>query len=247
MEIIRSKLFEQFDELIFGFSSKHGLNRGAPYYFNLSLIVGDDSNIVKTNRNEFFTKIGLMETQVTYQKQIHSDIIKFIEEPGFVGESDSLVTKQKGIGLAASAADCTTIYLYDNVNKIIAAVHSGWRGTHKKILKKTLNNISHHFNSKPENLFAFVAPSISQKNYEVGEEVAVLFDQKYLLINEGKIYLDVSRINVDFLLQFGIPLQQIETSTYCTYEEKDLLHSYRRDGKLSGRSLGIIAMKNNVV
>lgn len=245
MKIIRSELLENKNNLVFGFSTKDGLNRNSPFFFNLSLNVGDNPDRVEENREHFFQRIGLNNNQIAYQKQIHSDIIKFVEEPGFIGESDAMITTKKNIGLAVSGADCTTIYLYDKENQIIAAVHSGWRGTHKKILLKTLKNLVHHFSSAPKNLFAFVAPAISQKNYEVGEEVAVLFDQKYLAILNSKLYLDVSGINIDFLKQFGIPATQIEISSLCTFAE-DYLHSYRRDGKNSGRALGVIAMKENV-
>ena len=242
MEIIQSTLFQNFPELIFGLSTKIGLNRKTPFYFNLSFSVGDDKEIVKENRSVFFNSLGLEHEQIAIQKQTHSDIIKFVEKPGSVGESDSIITKYPGIGLAVSTADCTPIFIYDKENKVIAAVHSGWKGTQKRILKKTLNNLSHHFNSRTENIYVYVGPSISQKNYEIGKEVAVLFDQKYLKLENGKIYLDVLGVNVDMLLEFGIPKEQIEISHLCTFEEKDLLHSFRRDGKLSGRSLGVIAL-----
>lgn len=248
MQIIESELFKKFPELIFGFSTKIGLNRSAPFYFNLSLTVGDDEKIVAQNRESFFNSIGLQIEQITFQRQIHSDIIKFVEKPGFIGESDAMITKHLNIGLAISSADCTPIFLYDSKNKIIAAVHSGWRGTQKKILRKTLSNLTHHFNSKPEDIFCFIGPSISQKNYEIGSEVAVLFDNKYLLMektsdNKNRIYLDVRQINIDMLFDFGIPENQIEISPLCTFDAKNLLHSYRRNGKLSGRSLGVIALK----
>lgn len=248
MRIIESELFKKFPELIFGFSTKIGLNREAPFYFNLSLTVGDDENIVAQNRETFFNSIGLRTEQITFQRQIHRDIIKFVEKPGFIGESDAMITKHSNIGLAVSSADCTPIFLFDRENKIIAAVHSGWRGTQKKILRKTLSNLVHHFNSKPGNIFCFIGPSISQKNYEIGSEVAVLFDNKYLSMkkhsdNSNHIYLDVRQINIDMLYDFDIPENQIEISPLCTFDEKDLLHSYRRDGKLSGRSLGVIALK----
>lgn len=244
MEIIHSKFFQNFPELIFGFSIKIGLNRKPPYNFNLSYNVGDDKEIVKENRCAFFNSIGLKPEQIAYQKQIHSDIIKFVEKPGPVGESDALITKFVGIGLAISSADCTPIFIYDKQNKVIAAVHSGWKGTQKRILKKTLNNLKQHYNSKADKLYIYIGPSISQKNYEVGKDVAILFDQKYLKLENGKIYLDVLGANVDMLLEFGIQNEHIEVSTLCTFEQKDLLHSYRRDGKLSGRSLGVIALKD---
>lgn len=243
MEIIFSNLFRKFPEITFGFSSKYGLNRNAPFYFNLSYTVGDDEEIVKENRNYFFGRLGLPLSQIAFQKQIHSDIIKFVETPGTVGESDAMITKKMGIGLAISAADCTPIFIYDKKNSIIAAVHSGWKGTQKQILKKVVGNLNYHFKSKPENLFVYIGPSISQLNYEVGADVAALFDQKYLLMKEKKIYLDVGRANYDILLNFGIPKENIEVSELCTFKETELFHSYRRDGIKSGRMLGVIAMK----
>lgn len=245
MIIIKSELFKKFPEIIFGLSTKIGLERKPPYFFNLSLTVNDNEDLVKENRKAFFTQLGLNQEQIAFQKQIHSDIIKFVENPGLLGESDALITSKPNIGLAISVADCTPIFIYDKSNKVIAAVHSGWRGTQKQILKKTLNNLKFHWKSVPENLYIYVGPSISQKNYKVGQEVAVQFDQKYLLKKNGKLYLDVVNANIDMLKQFGIPEEQIEISEYCTYEEKDLLHSFRRDGILSGRSLGVIALKGD--
>lgn len=245
MKIIRSKLFEKFPEIVFGMSTKVGLDRHEPFYFNLSLTVGDATEIVEANRRAFFHEIGFEPGQIAYQKQIHSDIIKFVETPGLLGESDALITTKQNIVLAISTADCTPIFIFDSTNKIIAAVHSGWRGTHKQLLKKTLSNLMYHYKSVPENLFVYIGPSISQRNYEVGLDVAAYFDQKYLKTQNGKIYLDVAKANLDMLYNFGVPENQIEVSRLCTYDEKDLLHSYRRDGKLSGRSLGVIAMKGN--
>lgn len=245
MEIIVSNLFKQFKEIIFGFSTKIGPDSVPPFFFNLSLTVGDDPEKVKQNREYFFNRLGLTTSQIAFQRQVHSDIIKFVEKPGLLGESDALITRHKSIGLAVSAADCTPVFIYDSENKIIAGVHSGWKGTQKRILKKVLSNLSFHFKSNPENLFVFVGPSISQENYEVGRDVALLFDQKYLLFKENKIFLDVPQANLDMLLNHGIPRDNIDVSGLCTYKEKNLLHSYRRDGMNSGRMLGIIALKEN--
>lgn len=245
MIIIKSELFKKFPEIIFGLSTKIGLERKPPFFFNLSLTVNDDENLVKENRKAFFAQLGLNQEQIAFQKQIHSDLIKFVDNPGLFGESDALITSKPNIGLAISVADCIPIFIYDKNNKVIAAVHSGWRGTQKQILKKTLNNLKSHWKSDPENLYIYVGPSISQKNYEVRQEVAVQFDQKYLLKKNGKLYLDVVNANIDMLKIFGIPEEQIEISEYCTYGKKDLLHSFRRDGIISGRSLGVIALKGD--
>lgn len=243
MKIIRSEIFNKYPEIIFGFSTKIGLNRKEPFYFNLSLTVGDNENIVNENRMAFAKGLGLDISQIAFQKQVHSDKITIVEKPGLIGESDALITSKKNLGLAISSADCTPIFIYDNINYIIAAVHSGWRGTQKKILSKTIKRLINDFNSKPENLIIYFGPSIHQKNYEVKENVAELFNSKYLLKTNNKIFLDVLNANLDQLKEFEIPEDRIEVSELCSFEEKDLLHSYRRDGKNSGRSLGIISIK----
>ncbi len=243
MKIIRSEIFNKYPEIIFGFSTKIGLNHKEPFYFNLSFTVGDDENIVKENRMAFTKELGLDISQIAFQKQIHSDIITIVNKPGIIGESDAMITSKKNLGLAISSADCTPIFIYDNINKVIAAVHSGWRGTQKKILSKTIKRLINDFNSKPENLIVYIGPSIHQKNYEIGEDVAELFNSKYLLKVNNKIFLDVLNVNLNQFKELNIPKEQIEVSDLCSFEEKNLLHSYRRDGKNSGRSLGIIAIK----
>lgn len=242
MQIIKSSLFQKFPEIILGLSTKTGLNRTEPFYFNMSLTVGDDKEIVRANREAFYNELGLTTEQIAIQKQIHSDIITIVGEPGLVGESDAMITSQKGIGLAISTADCTPIFIYDRNNKIIAAVHSGWRGTEKQILRKTILILTEQFNCSPNDLLVYIGPSICQKNYEVGDEVAKHFHRTYIKKIDHKLYLDIIRINKDVLLNFGIKESNIEISSLCSYDEK-YLHSYRRDGKNSGRALGVIAMK----
>jgi len=243
MIILRSIILSKFPEIIFGFSTKIGAERKPPFNFNLSFSVGDEKIIVEENRKLFFGSLGLREDQVIVQKQIHSDIVRYVEKSGCVSESDALITDKVNLGLAVSAADCTSIFLYDKKNKIISAVHSGWRGTQKKILLKTLNKLASDFGSKTENIFVYIGPSIKQENYEVGEEVAALFEEKYVLKEKGKYFLDVSGVNYDILYNFGIKKDNIEIASLCTYENFYLLHSYRRDGSYSGRSMGIIALK----
>ena len=243
MFIIKPYIFNKFPEIIFGFSTKIGGNEKSTFDFNLSYSVGDNKSIVDSNRELFLKAIGLDAKKVGYQRQTHSDIIKVIHYAGDNGESDALITKKKNLGLAIIVADCTPIFIYDFENKVIAAVHSGWRGTEQKILYKTLIKLKENFDTIPDNLFVYVGPSISTINYEVGKEVAEKFNNKYIVQKNGKLFLDVSQINYDMLIEFGIPQNQIQKSELCTFEFGSLLHSFRRDGIKSGRSLGVIAIK----
>jgi len=242
MKIIRSKIFEKYSEISFAFSTKIGLNREAPFYFNMSKSVGDDNNIVEENRIQFYSSIGLTSSQIAFQKQVHGSEISIVERPGLQGTSDAMITKQKNIGLAISTADCTPIFIYDPVQKIIAAIHSGWRSTKEKIVEKTLQRLSSDFHSNPLDLLVYIGPSISQKNYEVSKEFENHFDKKYLIEKNDKYLLDLKSANADMLIEFGIIRENLEIGELCTYES-DFLHSYRRDGKISGRAFGVIALR----
>ncbi len=243
MLILKPFIFKQYPEIICGFSTKVGLNANPPYYFNLSYSVGDKKEIVDLNRKLFFEELGLNEKTVSYQKQVHEDYIREVNVSGNCGESDALITTSKNLGLAISSADCPAVFIYDPVKKIIAAVHSGWRGTDKKIVQKTIIKLKDEFNSNPQDLVCYVGPSISQKNYEVGEEVANKFDEEFNLKKENKFYLDVSGANYKMLIDEGVKEVNIQVSKLCSFEYENILHSYRRDGQKSGRALGVIAMK----
>jgi polyphenol oxidase len=245
MVVLKSRIFTHFPEITFGFSTKIGLERGGPFYFNMSLTGSDNKEIVHENRTAFFNYLGLNFENVVLQKQIHSDVITYISKGGAIGESDALITDKFNLGLAISSADCTPVFIYDKKNKIIAGIHSGWRGTVKKIIQKTITRLFNDFNSSPEDLFVYMGPSISQKNYEVGPEVTAGFNPGYFKPKGEKFLLDVPAANYDMLTEAGIPEKNIEKSLLCTYEMKDLLQSYRRDGIFSGRALGVIALKAN--
>ena len=222
-----------------------GMNRGAPFFFNMSLTGLDIKEIVLENRQAYFNYLGLKKEDVVLQRQIHSDIITYVSKGGEIGESDALITDKFNVGLAISSADCTPVFIYDPKNKIIAGVHSGWRGTEKKILQKTISRLYNDFNSSPEDLIVYMGPSISQNNYEVGPEVIAGFDHKYYKSKGEKFLLDVPAANYDMLIESGIPENNIEKSELCTFQMKDFLQSYRRDGINSGRALGIIVLRKN--
>jgi YfiH family protein len=211
----------------------------------MSLSVGDGEKNVKENRKLFFESLGLLPENIAYQKQVHGDEISFVSEGGLAGESDAMITDKPGIGLAVSIADCVPILLYEPGRKIIAGVHSGWRGTENKILFKVLARLK-NLGCSLQNIYAYIGPSISKNIYEVGKEVADKFDEKYICKRENKFLLDVAGVNLDILLNAGVKKNNIQVSPLCTFAMKDILHSYRRDGQKSGRSFAVISMKESV-
>ncbi len=244
--LIKSNLFENIEEIKFGFTTKIGFNRPPPFYFNLSNSVGDDDKLVEENRIASLQELGLTPNQAAYQKQVHSSIVKLIDSPGQYDESDAMITSVPGIGLTISAADCVPIFIYDRKMKVIAAVHSGWKGTAAGILEKTLFLMREKFGSSAGDLYSYIGPCISAEYYEVGREVAGQFESDFIITKNSSFYLDLKKANEEMLLNFGVPPTRIEVSSYCTYKDSHIFHSYRRDGKISGRALGIIALRDEI-
>lgn len=241
--IIYSELFKNFPEIVFGFSTKIGGVSPEPYCLNLSSLVGDDLKNVKRNRKIFFDEIGIKEEDVTFQKQIHSTIINYSVRPQHFDGGDAMYTDKKENFLAVGVADCIPIFLYDLQKQVCAAVHAGWRGTHGQLLSLTISELRKKFSINAANIIAFIGPSISQKHYEIGDEVAELFEEDLKFYKNPKYHLDLKKANYKQLINSGVKKENIEVSELCTFTEKDLLHSYRRDGNKSGRMFGILGMR----
>jgi polyphenol oxidase len=239
--IIRPKIFEQFPEIIAAQSTRLGGVSPEPFGMNLSSHVGDAQANVDENRRRFFGAVGVTEgTRAVYQDQMHSSNINVVNGgEGVVKDSDALITGEPNVLLGVTVADCTPILLYEPKAKLIAAIHAGWRGTEQMITLAAVRKMV-ELGASPENIFAFIGASASGEKYEVGLEVATLFEEKHLVdLHNGKFLLDVKAANLDQLLFAGIPANQIDGSPLCTISD-ERLHSYRRDGKRSGRMLAVI-------
>lgn len=242
MIIIEPEIFNPFLKVKCGFASKIDSSASGPYHFNLSYSVGDKKEAVDANRKKFYSHFALQENQVATQNQIHSKNITIVDSPGNYPESDALITAKRGLGLVVSSADCLPVFIYDKQHDVIAAVHSGWRGSQQRILAAVLDTLFTEFSAHPDNLFIYFGPSISAEVYEVGAEVANQFPKKYSQSKREKYLLDIPLFNYDILRGACIPDENIQMSNHCTFTEENIFHSYRRAGQISGRALGLIMM-----
>ncbi|HEX2786360.1 MAG TPA: peptidoglycan editing factor PgeF [Ignavibacteria bacterium] len=249
MEIIKPKIFSQFKNLVFGFSTIKGGVSPSPYNLNLGLSVGDKKENVEKNRILFFDELNITADRVNYQKQIHSDIVKKIDKPGFAGECDATFTDKKNIFLTVSVADCVSVFLYEPNHNIIAGIHSGWKGTSLNIVGKAISEIKSSFNSQIHDFtfHCYIAPCISQGKFEVDKDVADLFPEEYVKYDKekNKYFPDLKGIVLAQLIGGGVKKENIEASELCTFSEPGLLHSYRRDRDKSGRMYGVIGTIDN--
>ncbi len=201
-----------------------------------------DKTTVKEHRRILANQLGIDISDFVYLNQKHSDtVIVFVDKfETLIG--DALITNVRGKVLVVKIADCGGVLIYDKKKEVVAAIHSGWRGSYKRIVRKTVSKMRETFNSKPEDLLVFVSPLPFAEKYEVGAEVAELFENSIIKSNEGKFFFDNRKEILFQLREIGIPSINIEVSNQCTISNTNL-HSYRRDQEKSGRMACFIGLK----
>ena len=163
----------------------------------------------------------------------HDDRLKPVltQEP----ECDALWTDQRPMAIGIKVADCLPVTVIDTKNHLLANIHSGWRGTVQNITSKTLHAVP----LDPPQTIAWLGPAIRVCCFEVGEEVAAKFDERWIDRTLGpKPHVDTAAITADVLRTRGIA--RIVDTGLCTRCEGSIFHSYRRD-KQGGRNLAIVA------
>ena len=88
----------------------------------------------------FKRKLKLNFKKIILLNQIHSNKFHFIDKNLKLKknnfEGDALITNKKEFPIAILTADCVPILIYDEKEKMIAAIHAGWKGAFKGIIKK---------------------------------------------------------------------------------------------------------------
>ncbi len=179
--------------------------------------------------------------------QKHTDNVHILDSGAEPVIADAVITGKKGILIGVQVADCVPVLLYDKSQGIIGAVHAGWRGTAKEILKGTIRTMQERFASSPDNIFIAIGPSIRQCCYEVGDEVEtsvrnVTGEGNYYVIKGNKRFIDLSSANKIQALSMGIPIENIWQSEECTFCNPEKFYSYRHAKKSAGRQGGFIGM-----
>lgn len=167
---------------------------------------------------------------------------------------DGVITDLKGVALTIATADCQNIFIYDKKKEVIANIHSGWKGTLNKILRKSIEKLVEFYRCEPQDLIVCIGPSILKCCFEVDKDVVDMFKNNFEDIEDaislGKIkedkqkyYIDTVEINRKELIDLGVSKENIIVSDICTKCSSDKYHSYRAHGMDSGRNVSLIVMK----
>jgi len=197
----------------------------------------------ENERIAFATSIGSNLQALKFQHQVHGSEIMRINFNSGVQESDGLITNERGIQLCALLADCCGILLYDEHNHAIGSIHSGWKGTHQRISVNAVNAMKLEFGTRPEKLKAYLSPCASGEIYEVEKDVADLFRIGITKLNNTKYLFDNrSAIYDQLIMECGLLAHNITVSKECSIRDTRF-HSFRRDGKSSGRMAAFIGLR----
>jgi hypothetical protein len=198
--------------------------------------------------------IGVGRGHLVQLEQIHGRDAVVVRRgdaapPSAPRRADIILTNDPGVAIVVQVADCVPLLLADPASGAVAAVHAGWRGTQQAAAVAGVAALREAFGSRPEDLIVAHGPSIGPCCYTVGDEVEAAFrengfgrsmDAWFSHQADGSLRLDLWSANRDQLIHAGVRPEAIHQSRLCTFCRPEAFHSYRRDGKGTGRIAAVI-------
>ncbi len=241
--------FYQFDifssAVTHGVFTRHGGVSPAPWRsLNLSISVGDDETRVIENRTRAFHTLGRDPASIHDAHLVHGVNIIFAEAPRSPNEppqkADILFTNNSRVSLFMRYADCVPLLFYDPKQRVIGLAHAGWMGTAQGVAEVAIKAMTEKYGCQPKNIIAGIGPSISADHYEIKEDVAAQFREKYgadaekiLQTRENRLYLDLWTANAIQLRNAGV--EHIQVSGICTACHTEDWFSHRAEHGKTGR------------
>ena len=250
--MLTSKKLLKEKKISHGFFDRNGGNSCGIYK---SLNCGPGSNDQKSkidkNLKIVKNKISKKSKNIFLLHQFHSNKFYFIkknfEYTNKRVKADAVITDQTKLPIAILTADCVPILLYDHKRKMIAAIHAGWKGAYKGIIKKVISFMLKKGCSN-KSITAAIGPCIQQNSYNVGTE----FKKKFIKKNKkNKIFFKKKKkelyFNLASFVKFQLKLNKItkiDMINIDTFVKKNNFFSARRSLRLKhddyGRNISII-------
>jgi len=213
--------------------------------FNLAEHVGDNYQTVKKNRNLLISDLELAQSPL-WLEQVHG--VEVVDGAGDANKSsaiqaDASFSKQSNHVCVVMTADCLPVLFCNKQGTWVAAAHAGWRGLANGVIQNTIDS----YQGDSSDIIAWLGPAISQKHFEVGDDVRQIFVQNNpdfarafiesdIGTGAGKYRCDLYGISRMILAQHGI---EVFGGDFCTFSEPSQFYSYRRDGE-TGRMVSLI-------
>jgi YfiH family protein len=248
-------VFLQFENLTRHTQIAHGVftrcfghSTGVFCSLNVSFGLGDVTDHVQANRRCIARAIE--GEDLVFAEQVHGDDVIIVNPQnsglnmntdGVAGVGDALVTDTSEKFLVVQLADCQSILLYDPIQKVVANVHCGWRGSIKDILGRTVNVMNKRFRCNSRDIIAGIGPSLGPCCAEFVSYRSEI-PEKFWQYKSANDHFDFWTLSRDQLIGAGLLRENIETGGICTKCNTEAFFSYRGEG-LTGRFASVIGLK----
>jgi len=235
-----------------------GVSTDAWASLNLQLRRGDSETNVVENFSRFTAALGIPLANTVFSAQTHSTNVRRVFDsdrgkgigPSDIECTDGLHTNEPNTALVTFCADCVPILFFDPNKKVIAAAHSGWRGTVAEIGRIMVETLVKEYGCEPGDILAGIGPSVGPCCFEVDPPVTSEFLEKPNWANyikepdsSGKSKIDLWQINKQILIDAGLLPEHIDCEPICTCCNEKLFYSQRRDGDKRGAMATVICLK----
>ena len=236
------------------FTRTGGVSQGVYDSLNGGVGSNDAPDHVAENRARMALALGVAPERFLTPYQIHSPDVVIADAPWTAEtrpRADAVVTREPGLAIGVSTADCGPLLFADSTARVIGAAHAGWRGAFTGVIDATLAAME-KLGADRANITVALGPTISQPNYEVGAE----FIERFLSADadNAHFFKDADRADhamFDLNGYIAARVQQsgvvkFEDLGLCTYAEPERFYSFRRSTHLNepdyGRHINAIAL-----
>ena len=228
-----------------------GKSTGIFKSLNCGLGSSDKKKNVLKNLEIVGNKIKAKSNKIVLLNQIHSNKLHYINKDSKLNntkfEGDALITDMKNIPIAVLTADCAPILMLDEKNKMIAAIHVGWKGAYKNIISKVVKFMIKK-GCTTKNITTAIGPCISGNNYQVRQDFIKKFIKKdkknkiFFKKTKDKNYFNLNKY-VAYQLK-SLNIKKVEVINKDTFNIKNNFFSARRSISCNendyGRNISVI-------
>ncbi len=155
-------------------------------------------------------------------------------------QGDALVTALEGSALVIQVADCQPVIIIDPVQRVVANVHSGWRGSIRNVIGHTVEALVKDFGCRPEHLVCGIGPSLGPCCAEFINFRDEIPEPYWDYGRTGNLF-DFWQLSMDQLMAAGVHPEHISVARICTKCNQHLFFSYRGE-RSTGRFAAVVGI-----